>query len=310
MHDIVITEFIDAEAVDDLRRDFRVHYDPKLVDQPGEIMRLGAEVPALIVRNRTQLRGEVLAACRRLKVVGRLGVGLDNIDMDECGRRGIRVFPASGANTTSVAEWAIAGILVALRDIWHVNDAVLAGKWPRNELMFHETAGKRLGLVGFGEIARAVARRARALDMVLVASDPALAADHPAWGELGVARLELSELFSTSDVISIHTPLLPATRHLIDAAAIARMKPTAIILNSARGGIIDEAALVAALKAGKLGGAVLDVYADEPLPANSHLMGVPRLWLTPHIAGVTQEANRRVSSLTVANVRRALAVLG
>ncbi len=309
MHDIVITEFIDQWALDDLARDFRVQYDPKLFDKPDEIRQVAAGVAALIVRNRTQVRGPVLAACKRLKVIGRLGVGLDNIDLDECARRGITVFLATGANAVSVAEYVIAAILIALRDIWHVDAAVLAGKWPRNDLMFHEASGKRLGLVGFGEIARAVARRARALEMEIVASDPLLAADHPAWREFGVARVELAELVATSDVVSVHTPLTGATRNLIDAAAIARMKPTAILINTARGGIVDERALVVALKAGELGGAVLDVYESEPLPANSHLLGTPRLMLTPHIAGVTQEANRRVSSLTIANVRRALGAL-
>ena len=251
----------------------------------------------------------MLTACRRLKVVGRLGVGLDNIDTDECARRGIKVFPASGANAVSVAEYVIAAILLAFRDIWHANADVLAGKWPRNDLMFHEAAGKRLGLVGFGEIARAVAGRARALEMEIVASDPLLAPKHPAWREFGATRLEFAELLATSDVVSIHTPLIAATRNLVDAAALARMKPTAILINSARGGIVDEHALVAALKAGKLGGAVLDVFDNEPLQANSHLVGTPRLMLTPHIAGVTKEANRRVSSLTVSNVRRALRAL-
>ena len=310
MHDIVITEFIDAWAVDDLARDFRVHYDPQLVERPEEIMALAAEVPALIVRNRTQVRGPVLASCRKLKAIGRLGVGLDNIDIAECARRGIRVFPASGANTASVAEYVIAAMLVGLRDVWRANEAVLAGRWPRNELMFREASGKRLGLVGFGEIARAVARRARALELEIVAHDPGVAVDHPAWREHGVAQVDLPTLLATSDVVSLHVPLLPSTRNLIDGAALARMKPRAILINTSRGGTIDEAALVAALKADKLGGAALDVYESEPLPANSIFLGVPRLWLTPHIAGVTDEANRRVSSVTVANVRQALRELG
>ncbi len=310
MHDIVITEFIDAWAVDDLARDFRVHYDPRLVDKPEEIMALAAEVPALIVRNRTQVRGPVLAACRKLKAIGRLGVGLDNIDMEECARRGIRVFPASGANTASVAEYVIAAMLVGLRDVWRANEAVLAGRWPRNELTFREASGKRLGLVGFGEIARAVARRARALELEIVAHDPGVAADHPAWREHGVARVDLPTLLARSDVVSLHVPLLPSTRNLIDGAALARMKPTAFLINTSRGGTVDEAALVAALKADKLGGAALDVYESEPLPANSIFVGVPRLRLTPHVAGVTDEANRRVSSVTVANVRQALRELG
>lgn len=307
MTDIVITEFVDQFAVDDLKRDFKVHYDPKLVDNLDALAKLMPGLKALIVRNRTQVRGAVLAAADSLKVIGRLGVGLDNIDMDECNKRGIKVYPATGANTVSVAEYVIAGALVALRDIWHANDAVLAGKWPRNDLMLGEVSGKALGLIGFGSIARAVATRARALEMTLVAYDPVLKADDPAWKEYGVARCAtLDELLAKADVISLHVPLLPTTRNLINAAALAKMKKTAVIINTARGGIIDEAALAKALQAGALGAAVLDVYDQEPLKAGSVLTGVPRLYLTPHVAGVTAEGNVRVSSVTVANVRNAL----
>src|SRR5262249_28089190 len=163
--DIIISEFMEEESVADLRRDFRVHYDRTLAAKPQEIAALGADAPALIVRNATQVRGDLLAALKALKVVGRLGVGLDNIDTVECARRGIAVFPATGANTVSVAEYVIAASLVALRDVWHANDAMLAGKWPRNALMLGEVSGKCMGLVGFGAIARAVATRAQALGM-------------------------------------------------------------------------------------------------------------------------------------------------
>jgi (S)-sulfolactate dehydrogenase len=311
MTDIVVSEFVDQWAVDDLARDYAVHYDPKLVDNLDELARLAADSPAIIVRNRTQVRGAVLAAMKNLKVIGRLGVGLDNIDMEECAKRGIQVFPATGANTVSVAEYVIAAILVGLRDVWKANDAVLAGKWPRNDLMLGEAMGKRLGLVGFGGIARAVATRAKALDMEIVAYDPMLKADDPAWAQYNVARVaDIDTLCASSDVVSLHVPLTPQTRNLLDAKRLAAMKPSALVINTARGGIIDEAALAAALKAGALGGALLDVFDQEPLKAGSVLEGVPRLWLTPHIAGVTAEGNVRVSTVTVANVRGALQKLG
>jgi (S)-sulfolactate dehydrogenase len=311
MNDIVVSEFVDQWAVDDLAQDYKVHYDPKLVDNLDRLGELAAESPAIIVRNRTQVRGAVLAAMKNLKVIGRLGVGLDNIDMDECAKRGIQVFPATGANTVSVAEYVIAAILVGLRDVWKANDAVLAGKWPRNDLMLGEAMGKRLGLVGFGGIARAVASRAKALEMQLAAYDPMLAADDPAWAQYGVAReTSIDALCESCDVVSLHVPLTPQTKNLLDAARLARMKPTALVINTARGGIVDEAALAAALRAGKLGGAALDVFDQEPLKAGSVLEGVPRLWLTPHIAGVTAEGNVRVSTVTVANVRGALQKLG
>jgi (S)-sulfolactate dehydrogenase len=309
MVDIVITEFIDQSAVDDLSRDFKVHYDRTLVDRPDELMRIAADAPALIVRNRTQVRGTLLAGCRKLRIVGRLGVGLDNIDMDECGRRGIQVFPATGANSVSVAEYVIAAMLVGVRNVWHANAAVLAGKWPRGDLMFGEVAGRRLGLIGFGSIGRAVAARAKALALDVCAYDPAIKPDDPVWRQQGTECVDLDTLFRTSDIISLHVPLIAVTRSLLDAKAMAKMKSTAFIINSARGGIIDEAALAAALKAGKLGGAALDVFDQEPLPKGSVFEGVPNLLLTPHVAGVTHEANARVSTVTAANVRRALGAL-
>lgn len=310
MHDIVISEFIDAWAVDDLRRDFRVHYDPGLVDRPDELAAVAADAPALIVRNRTQVKGRVLDACKALKVIGRLGVGLDNIDMEACARRAIKVFPATGANTVSVAEYVIAAMLVGMRNIWQANADVLAGKWPRNDLMFHEVAGKRLGLIGFGGIGRAVAQRARALDMAVCAYDPMLAPDDPAWKQYGAEEVDFGTLLATSDIVSLHVPLMPETRHLIDAKALARMKATAFLINSARGGIVDEMALAAALRSGAIAGAALDVYEHEPLPAGSHLEGVPNLLLTPHVAGATLECNERVSSVTIRNVRGALKAPG
>jgi (S)-sulfolactate dehydrogenase len=311
MYDIVVTEFVDQWAVDDLAKDYKVHYDRTLVDKPAELAKLAAQSPAIVIRNRTQIRGDVLAAMKNLKAIGRLGVGLDNIDMEECARRNIAVFPATGANTVSVAEYVIGATLVALRDVWKANEDVLAGKWPRNDLMLGEASGKRLALIGFGGIARAVAQRAKALDMVLAAYDPHVPADDPAWAQYGVERApDLDALIAGADVISLHVPLTPQTRNLIGAASLARMKPNAIVINTARGGIIDEAALAATLKAGKIGGAVLDVYDQEPLKAGSVLDGVPRLWLTPHIAGVTAEANTRVSTVTIANVRRELQRLG
>jgi (S)-sulfolactate dehydrogenase len=197
-------------------------------------------------------------------------------------------------------------MMVGLRNVWQANAAVLAGKWPRNDLMFHEVAGKRLGMIGFGGIGRAVAQRARALELDLCGYDPAIPPNAPVWSEFGTACVDLDTLFRTSDIISLHVPLTDGTRNLIDANSISRMKPTAFIINSSRGGIIDEAALAAALKAGKLGGAALDVFDEEPLRKGSVFDGVPSLLLTPHIAGVTREANARVSLVTVRNVRKAL----
>lgn len=305
MSDIVITEFMDEAAVASLAgRD--VLYDPTLVDRPDDLLAALADCRALVVRNRTQVRGDLLAAAPRLRIVGRLGVGLDNIDVAACAARGVAVRPATGANDLAVAEYVITAALMLLRRAWFASAAVAAGEWPRMALIGQEAEGKTLGLVGFGAIARLTAAKARALGFKVVAHDPLLAADHPAWA--GVRRLDLPSLLAASDVVSLHVPLTTDTRRMIDAAAIEAMKPGAILVNAARGGVVDEAALVAALREGKLGGAAFDVFETEPLAAadGAAFASVPNLVLTPHIAGVTEESNARVSFVIAEAVAAAL----
>jgi (S)-sulfolactate dehydrogenase len=306
MPDIVITEFMDEAAVSEGLAGLDVLYDPKLVDRPADLAKLVADCRALIVRNRTQLRGDLLAAAGKLEVVGRLGVGLDNIDMEACKARNIQVFPATGANDLSVAEWVITSALVLLRGAYGATGDVIAGTWPRNRLMGREISGKVMGLVGFGSIAKEVAKRAQALGMSVIAFDPF--APDEAFAAAGVKRHGLEPLLREADVVSLHVPLTEATTNLIDALRLSRMKPDAILLNAARGGVVDEPALAAALRAGKLGGAALDVFVEEPLSGASGAVfaGCPNLILTPHIAGVTVESNTRVSWVTVENVKRAL----
>lgn len=307
MPDIVICEFMDEAAVDGLRAGFDVLYDAALVDRPGELIDALPEARGLIVRNRTQVRAELLAAAPRLKVVGRLGVGLDNIDVDACRSRGIDVHPATGANDLSVAEYVVTASLVLLRGAWLSTGDMLAGHWPRGRLMGRELSGRTMGLIGFGSIAREVAARARSLGMEVAASDPYVPADSSAWE--GVARLDLDGLLAKADVVSLHVPLLDGTRHLLSAEKLALMRPDAIVVNAARGGVLDEAALAAALRENRLAGAALDVFETEPLTreAATVFAGVPNLILTPHIAGVTQESNARVSELIARRVAAALA---
>lgn len=246
MTDIIITEFMDDAAVASLSARHSTLYDPKLVDDPARLALLLPEARALIVRNRTQVRGTLLEAGRKLEVVGRLGVGLDNIDVPACTENGIAVIPATGANDLSVAEWVIATAMMLLRGAYHSTPDVVAGAWPRNRLMGRELSGRIMGLVGFGSIAREVARRARALGMDVMAHDPFVADHDPAWS---LARPHgLEPLLREADVISLHVPLTEATRNMIDALRISRMRPDAIILNASRGGVIDEHALAAALK--------------------------------------------------------------
>ena len=307
MSRIVITEFIDERALPALRAKHDVLYDAKLVDDPARLTKEAASADAIVVRNRTQVRGELLAALKRCRVVGRLGVGLDNIDVPACEARGMKVIPATGANALSVAEYVIASAMLLLRGAYQSTPAVAAGQWPRNALSNgRETAGKTLGLIGFGSIGQLSARLAQALGMSVIAYDAMMDADHPAFATSGVRAAGLDEVIATSDVVSLHVPLVDSTRDLFNAARIASMKKGAVLINTARGGIVDEGALAAALRSGHLGGAAIDVFGKEPLPASEHFKDCPNLLLTPHIAGVSAESNERVSFLIADKVLEAL----
>ncbi len=306
MADIVISEFMDEAAVVSLRDDYDVHYDPGLVDNVDALAAALAGARGWIVRNRTQVRGPLLQAAAAVEVIGRLGVGLDNIDLAACEQRGIVVCPATGANDTAVAEHVISAALLLRRPALRDTTSVAAGSWPRQAAIGREISGAVLGLVGYGAIARETARRAQALGMTVRAFDPLLDADAPLDGVLRDARLD--DLLAAADVVSLHVPLTPQTRNLLDAEAMSRMRPDAVLVNTARGHVVDEEALVEALRAGRLGGAAIDVFAEEPVSTagGARFDGVPNLLLTPHIAGVTEESNVRVSRVTADNVRRVL----
>ncbi|MEQ1519099.1 MAG: hydroxyacid dehydrogenase [Usitatibacteraceae bacterium] len=305
---ILISEFMDEAAVASLQAKFDTTYDGTLVDRQDELLAKLKDVDALIVRNRTQVNAQILAAAPKLKVVGRLGVGLDNIDLPGCKARNIEVIPATGANALAVAEYVIGNAMVLLRGSYFSSAAVAAGQWPRGPLSNgREIGGKTLGVVGFGGIGQLTARLARGLGMRVVASDPMIDSGASVWKETGVESRTLDQLLAESDVVSLHIPLAPETRNLIGAARLAMMKPDAVLINSARGGVVDEAALAAALKAKRLGGAALDVFDNEPLKAASPLADCPNLILTPHIAGVTAESNTRVSSMIAERIAAFLA---
>lgn len=306
MSDIVITEFMDEAAAERLRARYDVRFEPALVDDRAGLLEAVAGARGLIVRNRTQVDAEVLEAAPRLAAVGRLGVGLDNIDTETCAARGIKVLPATGANDVAVAEYVIATALLLRRGAYGHSARVAAGEWPRSDLIGQEVSGAVLALVGFGGIARQVARRARAMGMHVIAHDPNIAADDDLWAANEVCAVDFDTLLAEADVLSLHVPRLPATEHLIDADALARMKDTAVVINTARGGVIDDAALAQTLRERRVAGAALDVFEDEPLPADSVYAGLDNVLLTPHIGGVTVESNTRVSNVTVDNVLAAL----
>lgn len=306
MPDIVICEFMDDGIARDVLDGFELKYDPTLVDDRERLLEALVDARAIVVRNRTQVDGELLERAPSLIVVGRLGVGLDNIDLGACKKRGVAVCPATGANDIAVAEYAVSAMLMLLRGAWQAGDRMVSGDWPRTEMIGREASGKQLGLIGFGSIARNVASRAAALGMSVATSDPYVAKDDPALTD--VQLLDIEALAKSSDVISVHVPLTDETRHLVDGSFLKRMRKGSVLINTARGGVVDDNAVVAALRSGHLGGAALDVFETEPLDADAGRLfaGVPNLLLTPHIAGITDEANQRVSRVTAENVRRHL----
>jgi (S)-sulfolactate dehydrogenase len=307
MKRVLITEFMDERAVASLKKGLSVLYEPALVDDRAATLNALSDVDGLIVRNRTPVDRALLARAPRLAVVGRLGVGLDNIDVAACKAQGVAVVPATGANALAVAEYVVCTTAMLLRGAYLATSTVREGKWPRSALsQGREVAGKVLGIVGYGGIGQLTARLAQGLGMTVLATDAAIAPDAPIWSETSVRHRRLEELLAESDAVTLHIPLTNETRSLLDAKRIGLMKQGAVLINTARGGVVDEAALAAALKSGHLSGAAVDVFDKEPLPAGSALTLAPNLILTPHVAGVTKESNERVSALIAEKVAAAL----
>jgi D-3-phosphoglycerate dehydrogenase len=292
---LVVSESIDASALPPLRAEAELVHDPTLYADRKRLKSQLAAAQALIVRNQTRVDADLLTAAPDLRVVGRLGVGLDNLDLDACRAAGVRVTWAPGTNAASVAEYVLGAALSLARRFEAISRELHAGRWDRAAAVGGELLGRTLGIVGLGDIGARLAKRARAFGLEVIASDPALHPASFAVQEYGVRLLPLETLLTEADIVSLHVPLLPATRHMIDAEALARMGPETLLINTARGGLIDETALATALRDGRLGGAALDVRASEPPGDDDPLKGLPNLILTPHVAGVTREASRRAS---------------
>lgn len=272
--------------------------------RPGEAAADLADADALIVRSATRVTSELLEKAPRLRVVGRAGVGVDNIDLEAATRRGVLVMSTPGGNAISVAEHTFALLLALARQVPRLDAAIRAGRWEKSSAAGTELRGKTLGLIGLGRIGSEVARRGRAFEMRVLAFDPYIS--EAAAREVGVDLVSLPHLLAESDFVSLHAALSPATQNLVNAGTLAKMKPGARLINAARGELVDEAALADALKSGHLAGAALDVFAEEP-PKNSPLTGLPNLIATPHVAGSTAEAQEEVGTLIAQQVRDFLA---
>lgn len=275
-----------------------------LAGNPDKLQDAMRRAHALIVRSDTQVTDELIARADHLMVIARAGIGVDNIDVAAATRRGIAVLNAPGANTVSAAEHTIALLLSVMRHIPGAALSMRAGEWDRKSFAGSELRGRVLGIVGLGRIGAHVATIARAFGMKVIAHDPHLTEERAK--ELGVPLVSLDELLPAADVVTLHIPLSDSTRHLIDRERLAQMKRGAVLINTARGGLVDDAAMLDALDQGQLAGAALDVFEPEPLPADSPLRAANRLLLTPHLAASTSEAQDRVAREICASVRDAL----
>jgi D-3-phosphoglycerate dehydrogenase len=297
MVDIIISEVINWNAVEILKKEYDVYYDPKLYLNSGALADMLAHSVALIVRNQTKVDKELLCNAPKLKVIGRLGSGLDNIDLFEAEKRGIQVVYAPEGNSLATAEHTIALIFALARNISNASAAIRQGIWDRKAYTGVQIAGKTLGVIGYGRVGKLVAQKAESLGMNILVHRRQSGGILP---NSLASQVSLTTLLTNADFVSLHVPLTQLTNGLIGAPELALMKPSAYIINTSRGLVIREKDLYAALVAGKIAGAALDVREKEPPAVESELHNLPNVLLTPHIGGWTNEAQETVA-YTVAN---------
>ncbi|RWM24748.1 phosphoglycerate dehydrogenase [Mesorhizobium sp.] len=290
---VLVSDKLSTTAVQIFKdRGIEVDYLPDLGKDKEKLLEVIGQYDGLAIRSATKVTEKLINAATRLKVVGRAGIGVDNVDIPAASRRGIIVMNTPFGNSITTAEHAVAMIFALARQIPEANASTHAGKWEKNRFMGIEITSKTLGVIGCGNIGSIVATRGVGLKMHVVAFDPFLSDSRAE--ELGVEKVELDELFARADFITLHTPLTDKTRNIIDAAAIAKMKDGVRIINCARGGLVVEADLVAALKSGKVGGAGIDVFEVEPAE-NNPLFGMENVVATPHLGASTTEAQENVA---------------
>ncbi len=292
MKRVLVSDNLSARGIEILRSAEGIEVDVKTGLGPEELKAVIGEYDALVIRSATRVTADVLEHAARLKVIGRAGIGVDNVDVPEATKRGIVVMNTPGGNAVTTAEHALALIMSLVRNIPQATMSMKQGKWEKKKFQGHELCGKTLGVVGLGNIGSIVADRAQGLKMKVVAYDPYISEDRAA--SLGVELVDLDELYRRSDIVTVHVPLLDETRNLIDADAIAKMKDGVYIVCAARGGIVDEDALLQALESGKVAGAALDVFREEP-PGLTPLVAHDRVVCTPHLGASTVEAQEAVA---------------
>ena len=290
---VLVSDSLAQDGIDILSKELEV--DVKTGLSEDELVSIIGDYDALVVRSGTKVTARIIEAGGRLQVIGRAGVGVDNIDVEKATERGILVVNAPDGNSIAAAEHAIALMLAMARNIPQANASLLEHKWERKKFVGVEVTGKTLGVVGMGRIGRHVARRGRGLEMRVIAYDPYIANDLAE--QMGVEMCELDALLAQADFITVHVPKAPSTVGMIGEREFSLVKPSARLINCARGGIVDEVALIKALDGGQLAGAALDVFSSEPPPPDSSLFGHPKLVLTPHLGASTQEAQVAVPTM-------------
>ncbi len=290
---VLLSDTLAPQGIEVLKRYPQLNFDIKTGLKPAELAAIIGDYDALLIRSGTKVTKEVIEHATRLRVIGRAGVGVDNVDIPPATRRGIVVMNSPLGNSVTTAEHAISMMMAMARHIPAANASIHAGKWERTKFTGAEICNKTLGVVGLGNIGRIVADRALGLKMKVIGYDPILTAEAAA--RLGIELVALPELFARADFITVHTPLTDDTRGLINAAAFAKMKKGVRVINCARGGIVDEQALADAIVSGKVAGAALDVFVEEPPPRDHPLLALDAVIATPHLGAATDEAQVQVS---------------
>jgi (S)-sulfolactate dehydrogenase len=289
---VLVSDDLSTEGVEIMRR-AGLEVDVKVGLPPAELEKIIGEYDALAVRSATKVTAKLLEAAPRLRVIGRAGVGVDNVDLPAATRRGVVVMNTPGGSSVTVAELTVAHMLAVARHVAQATASVKGGKWEKKKFQGHELAGKTLGVVGIGNIGSVVVERCLALKMRVVAYDPFISPEAAA--RLGVTLVTLDEIWAQADVVSLHVPLTEQTRNIVNAQTLARMRKGALLVNCARGGLVDERALAESLAAGHLGGAALDVFEKEPPPADHPLFKLDNVVCTPHLGASTEEAQAAVA---------------